>query len=200
MPRKKWKTFVPQSKSGTLESSSDSESDHELSHDCIRKCHSSKDVELKVLQLVKICYHDALKYHIYRHTDKSSMYDDSVANCVENWAEWLQWQKQTNSLQSFDTVPIISFLSAVKIACNTNGIHKGVAIWLLHFFIKDLEAAALIFHKGLSSKSDRFIEVGMLTSSWKVLSVLLESSSEKIFYRSNGRRNLLLYESVECDP
>lgn len=35
----------------------------------------------------------------------------------------------------FDSISIIGFLKNFKLACHTNGMHEGAAMWLFHFFI-----------------------------------------------------------------
>lgn len=43
---------------------------------------------------------------------------------------------KTNNFSSSDQISIILFLSAFKLAFDTNGIHEGAAIWQLPFFMK----------------------------------------------------------------
>lgn len=44
---------------------------------------------------------------------------------------------------SFTLILILSFQSAIKFACNRNGVHRGVALCLLHLLMKRPATAAL---------------------------------------------------------
>lgn len=86
---------------------------------------------------------DSLDYHSYDLADKSSKYVERVAKSVAKWAKQLQVQGKTNILELFNPVLITGVLSTFKLVCDTNGIQKGSAMWLLPFFMEKTVAAAL---------------------------------------------------------
>lgn len=95
---------------------------------------------------------NALDHHTYHLADKSSKYSDFIAENVANWAKRLQVQMKTIIFNSFDLISIIIFLATFKLACDTNGIREGAAVWYLHFFVKKPAAGALDSRIALPSK------------------------------------------------
>lgn len=80
---------------------------------------------------------------------------------------------------SFDPIFIISFLSAFKLAHDTNGVHKGTALWPCHFFIRRSAADALKIGVALRSKSHKHQKEGTVTSYCKAVNCLLETYGTK---------------------
>lgn len=57
-------------------------------------------------------------------------------------ARRLEAHLKSLNFDGFDPISI-SFLPAFQIACDTNGIHEGAAMWLFHFFVRNMASAAL---------------------------------------------------------
>lgn len=150
-------------------------SDSDSSRGRRRKDRRSKEDLPKTIRPVNNRFRDALDFRTYRLVDTSPKYDDRVAKRVAKWAKRLQVQMKTNIFDSFDPISIISFLSAFKLACDTNGVHEGAAMWLLHFFMKKPAAAALNSRISLPSKSHRRHKEGTLTTYCEVVNYLLET-------------------------
>lgn len=48
---------------------------------------------------------------------------------------------KTNILDSRDKTSILSFLSALRAACDGTGITKGAALWLFYYIMRNVLAA-----------------------------------------------------------
>lgn len=64
---------------------------------------------------------------------------------------------RSDTFDAFDDILASSFLSAFKLAWNTNEIHEGVAMRLLHFFMKGSFTAPL--NARLSTKPFFIVEL-----------------------------------------
>lgn len=53
---------------------------------------------------------------------------------------------------SFDQMSVFGFLFAFQLAYDTNGVHEGASLWLLHFFLRCPITAALKAPFALRSK------------------------------------------------
>lgn len=62
--------------------------------------------------------------------DKSSEFDGRVAKNFAKSEKRLQTQTRSHRFDAFDHIFVISFLSAIKLACDTNGIHERAVMWL----------------------------------------------------------------------
>lgn len=78
-------------------------------------------------------FQEALNYSINRLADEWSHHDDKIAPSVAKCAQHLQVQTKLQIFDSFDPVSILSFLSELILACNTNAVHKGAALLPLYF-------------------------------------------------------------------
>lgn len=156
-------------------SHSTSESDNHSTHNRSGRAHRSKNYGGKVLLLVNNCFCDTLAYHNYCFADKSSDYDDHVTESVAKWAKRLQVQVKTHGFDSPDPISITRIFSKFKLTCETNRIHKGRAMWLLLFFMKNLAAAASDSRIALSSKYPNYRKELKLTSYSKVIKSLLDT-------------------------
>lgn len=56
--------------------------------------------------------------------NKSSHYGDRVNPSIAKQARRLQVHIRSHVLDSFDTIPIFSFLSSFKLACDSIGVHE----------------------------------------------------------------------------
>lgn len=69
-----------------------------------------------------------------RLTDKSSHYDEELAETLAIWAKRLQEQLNLQVIDLFEPIAIFNFLSAFKWMYDTNGIHEKATLWLLLFY------------------------------------------------------------------
>lgn len=74
---------------------------------------------------------EAFDYNTNTLVDRWSHYDDETARSVPYRATYLQVQKKSQIFDWFDTISIFCLLSVFKLACNTNRVHKGAALWLV---------------------------------------------------------------------
>lgn len=80
-------------------------------------------------------------------------------------------------LQMFDRcypITILSFIPAFHVACDTNCIYEGAAMWPFHLFIKKPVVAALRAITGFTS-SRRSREEGKLTSYFQLVNYLFNT-------------------------
>lgn len=80
-----------------------------------------------------------------------------------NWPKRLQAQMKSGRLDLFYTNSMIILFSAFILVCNSSGVHKGAAVWLLHYFIKCPASTALNAHITPLPKSQRRCKEGTVT-------------------------------------
>lgn len=74
-------------------------------------------------------------------------------------------QMKTHTLDLFDAIYIIDISGNFKFACDSDCMHKGAAIWIFSFFVKNSASTALSAR--LASKHQaqyRLLSVGMTTT------------------------------------
>lgn len=96
-----------------------------------------------VIQSVNELYERALDYRTYRLVDKPSEYDGNVAKNIAKDAKRLQTQKPCATFDAFYLVFVISFLTAMKLVCDTNSIRDRAAMLIYLFSMKGPSANAL---------------------------------------------------------
>lgn len=113
----------------------------ELEH----KAHKAKNTETKlpVLQTVKKHYALAFDYRTYHLANRSSLYDVTVSSYIVKLVMKIKSQMKAHFFDPKDPISIIGFLATFKLACDTNKIHEGVAMWVLSHYLKDTLANAL---------------------------------------------------------
>lgn len=74
--------------------------------------------------------------HSYLLADRSMHYDEQVAKNVGKWASRIQVQMKFQILDLMNSMSIIGFLHALKMAFDNNRIHKGSVMWFVLFFPK----------------------------------------------------------------
>lgn len=79
----------------------------------------------------------------------------------------------SKKFDSFDHNSIQGFLFAFQLVWKTNELHRGAALWLLHFFMKLLVAAGLHAPIILNSKSHKRKKQGTVVSYRKAVNYLL---------------------------
>lgn len=52
-------------------------------------------------------------------------------------------QIKPHTFNSFDPMSIIGFLKNFKLACDTDGVHEGASMWLLHFVVNKTASAVV---------------------------------------------------------
>lgn len=144
------------------------------SADCNEKSRHTCKKEFSVTRSVNDCFTEALQYRKHFLADNSSCYDDEVARCVARLAKRLQVQIKSQTLESFDPISVICFLSNFKLVCDTNRVHKRAAPWLIHFFVKRPAEDALNARIALRSKSRRRQKERTKTTHFKEVKCLLE--------------------------
>lgn len=87
----------------------------------------------------------------------------------------LQVQMKSQGLYSLDPFSIFSFLSAFKLASDTNGVVERAVLWRLHFFMKCTAVAALNAGVALQFKSHNCQNEGAVKSNWRAVRYLLET-------------------------
>lgn len=88
---------------------------------------------------------------------------------------------------SFDRISVLSFLSVLKLAFDTNGVHERAAVWLILLFMKLPTAVALNTGIVLKSKSHDRHQEGALTSYGEAVNQLLETyATEDVIAEANA--------------
>lgn len=72
--------------------------------------------------------------------------------------------------EALDPISVIRVLSAIEVACGTNGIHESAPMWFFHLFMEGSDVAAASLGLGLkqtSSSSTPKTKEGMLRTRQK---------------------------------
>lgn len=96
-----------------------------------------------------------MDFRTYRLVDNLQMYNDNVAGKILKWSRLLMVQVKSETLDAVGPITILSSLNDLKLACKTNGVHEGAAIWLFHLFTKKLGTAVLNDCPCLKPKKNR---------------------------------------------
>lgn len=86
----------------------------------------------------------AVEYRTYHLANRTSQYDGAVSSCVAKLVKIGKLQMKVHLFEPKNPIPIIGFLATIKIACDTNRIYVGAALWVLSLFIKETIVNALI--------------------------------------------------------
>lgn len=101
----------------------------------IKRHHSYK--YLSVFCPVTHCFCKVLHCSLCDFANKLSHYDDEVAQNIAKWDQLLQVQTMWQVFDSFDLISILSFLSALILAHDTNGILEAIFLWLSSYLCSD---------------------------------------------------------------
>lgn len=135
-----------------------------------------KELELKAIRPVNNCYREALSLRRYGLANTLNRNDDQVGCNVAYWAKHRQVQMRTSILDPFDPISIIATLSSFKLACATNDIHEGAAMWHLQFSLKQQATGSLKSKILLRTRSSRKCQKERkLTMYCEVINYLLET-------------------------
>lgn len=103
-----------------------------------------------------------------------------VAQTVAKRVECVQIQMRSQIMDWLDLKSILSFLSAFEFAWDTNGVHEGAVLQLLHIFKEPLATSLLNAQAALSSKWHECGKENRGTTYCEALNYLLEK------YATNG--------------
>lgn len=131
--------------------------------------------ELLVALHRNYCLQEALDYRRYGLADKSSHYDEAVAQSVNKWANCVLVHMRLHRFESLYLISVLIFLSPIILVCYTNEVHEGVALWLLLFFNTGPSAAVLNAFVGLKSKSHKREKTCTVTPYCEVIHDLLQT-------------------------
>lgn len=123
------------------ESLFDSESDTHSTHRCSRRGHRSECDGPKEVHPENNCFCDAPEYRNYAFTDRSSKYDDSVAEGVVIWENRLHVQMKTYIFDGFHPSSTIGFFINVQ-----------TLLWYKWHLRKSCHAATTLFHERAVSR------------------------------------------------
>lgn len=78
------------------------------------------------------CFIEALGFFTYRLEINLGWYDDDVSRNIAKWATCVQVRVKPETLNPYYFISIISFFLSFEVASDTNGVHEGEALYLLH--------------------------------------------------------------------
>lgn len=131
--------------------------------------------KLKVLQLVKDKFMAAMDNFTYHLEDKSQKYDCNAARRILKWSKGLTVQMKSQTSGVAEPKTVLSFLNDLKLTCDKNGEHKGVAMWLIHLLMKKPASAVLKGCPCLKPMKKRQKMEGTLARYFQVVNYLLPS-------------------------
>lgn len=103
---------------------------------------------------------------------------------ISRWANRQQTQIQLHMSDAISRIILIDILFAFRLTNDTNGIHEGVAIWLLYVCMKGSFPATLYAHiylKPTSCLTSIRVKEGILRASLDVVNYLLETCATNDF-------------------
>lgn len=100
------------------------------------KSRRHKEEEVEILHPVNDRFRIAMHFHTYRLPYLSTYFDEQVAKHVAKWSSRLEVQKESQLFDPMDPMSIFGFFLAFKRACDNNGVHKAVALWMIYVFSK----------------------------------------------------------------
>lgn len=112
----------------TSENNSEPESsyrDHGREH-CTKRSGDGRGV----LRTVSTCLRGTVHYETYWLENKLSSYDRTVLKNINKMSKRMTAQIKPRTLDLFDPISSTGFLCNLKLACDTNRIHEGEAMWL----------------------------------------------------------------------
>lgn len=132
-------------------------------------------MEVLVIHSLNNGFWKVLDYTTYRFIHISSNYDDDVTRSVVNWDKRLQVQIKSQIFDSVDLFSTITFLSAFRLAWDTNRVHEEAFLGLLQLFMKHRTDAALNDRIAMRSKSHKHQKEGTITFYCKAVNYLLDT-------------------------
>lgn len=126
---------------------------------------------IKVLKPLNTYYTEALDFLTYRLRLQSQKYNGHISEKMDKWARRMNVQMKSACFRPSDPISVLSFLHNFKMACDSNGIHEGAAMWLFQYFIKEPAKAPLMHRVCLTDKDSQ--QKGKLTTYCQVVNYLL---------------------------
>ena len=80
-------------------------------------------------------YDELVDYRTYRLMDRSDIFNSDAAKRISKTARRIQAADKTLKFSGKKPLRILEFLWKFKFACDTNGVHEGMAIWLFQYFL-----------------------------------------------------------------
>ena len=80
-------------------------------------------------------YRELVDYRTYRLMDQSTTFDSSAAKRISKVYRRMQAADRTLKFNGKVPLKILEFLWKFKFACDSNGVHEGMAVWLFQYFL-----------------------------------------------------------------
>ena len=80
-------------------------------------------------------YRELVDYRTYRLMDRSTTFDSSAAKRISKVYRRMQAADRTLKFNGKVPLKILEFLWKFKFACDRNGVHEGIAVWLFQYFL-----------------------------------------------------------------
>lgn len=111
--------------------------------------------------------------------DKSQNHSDDVARKFPKRRKRLTVQVRYQTFETMEPMTLLSFLSDLKLACNTDGLHHGGFLKLFHLFMRKSARAVQNACTGLKPTKYRRQAEGTLTTYYEVVVHLLSAYAMK---------------------
>lgn len=100
-------------------------------------------------------------------------YDEDVAEKIPKWSTRLTIQMKSQTFDAETSIKMLRSLSNFKLACHTNSVHEGAAMWILDPFMKKPASAVLNAWICLKMKKKRCQAGRTLTTYCEVVNYML---------------------------
>lgn len=84
---------------------------------------------------VNVVFANAVNYRTYRLQIRSRKHSGKIGARTAKLTKRMVTITKPYKFKDSDPVTILSFLGQLKRACASNGVSKGVVMWLFHFFM-----------------------------------------------------------------
>lgn len=98
---------------------------------------------LTVIRPVLDSFREALDYRTYRLRKRSQHFNGHVASNVAKFVKRLRSQLKETEFDESDPISVLAFLKEFRDACDSIGVHEGVAMWLFPHFMKKPASSSL---------------------------------------------------------
>lgn len=96
-----------------------------------------------MLQAVKKRYTTAVKYQTYRLMDCSTDCDDTVSSHIADEVNKIRSQLKAFFFEPKVSISFEKFSFTIRLACNSNKLHAGAAMWVLAHYVQESHVNAL---------------------------------------------------------
>lgn len=108
-----------------------------------RRDANARDISSEYIWIVNKSFEWAPDYRPYVLVAESSEHNRRVSKITARWASRPQSQMRSRTLDAFNPISVINFLSSFNLECDINGMNDGAVMWLFHFLLKASSTAAL---------------------------------------------------------